>query len=235
MKKSPRVVNKLEHVESEGEEVCITDFRNSLTIYETKDKSKSTITPSDLLEKSPRNISIDERVSRRLSGFKSGHKSPKDKKSQTEDKKSVKKRKKEPVNPADKDLRKISKWINNILNEDIPSQRDGFFKRLKDGTILCRTLNVLKKGTIKNIHINPHLDSLVVENLNNFIDACIYSLKINRLDLFEPNDLLSEEGDILKVIDTLLKLIKVYDGQKEHFNDPVYTEIIEEKILIIKE
>jgi len=219
-KKSPRSTIKSEHPEIEPEETV-----SDLVLDKNRSKYLSSDHLENLIDKSTRNISTDERT-RRHSGVKTAHKSPKEKKSQTEEKKAIKKRKKEGVNknPADKDLVLISKWLNKILNEDLPSEREAFFKRLKDGTVLCRTINVLRKGAIKNIHILPHLESLVTENLNNFIDACIYTLGMNRLDLFEPNDLILEE-DILKVIDTLLKLINLYYSQKESIlHDVVYSD-----------
>jgi hypothetical protein len=162
-----------------------------------------------------RDISFDSDQIRRSNRPKSPQKTPKERKIHTDEKKSIKKRRKEESGYHDikieKQIGKIRKWLNTILNEDLPEHRDAFLNILKDGTILCRAVNVLKKGTVKQIHIRPHLETLALENISNFLDACIFSLGMNRMDMFSPNDLLQEE-DISKVLSSLLRLVSYYEN-----------------------
>jgi len=100
----------------------------------------------------------------------------------------------------------VREWINTLLNENLPMDSELFENSLKDGTVLCRTANVLKKGCIKRMHTITHMPVLASENIVSFLTACKEDLGIRQNDLFEPDDLLNAEN-MQKVMRMLTELM----------------------------
>uniref|UniRef100_A0A023F9W3 Transgelin n=1 Tax=Triatoma infestans TaxID=30076 RepID=A0A023F9W3_TRIIF len=63
-------------------------------------------------------------------------------------------------------------WIKIITNEPINTSgdMDNFFEILKDGTLLCRLVNVIKPGSVKKINENK-MAFKCMENINNFLEV----------------------------------------------------------------
>jgi len=99
----------------------------------------------------------------------------------------------------------IREWINDLLNENLPNELDAFYDAIKDGTVLCRAANVLKRGCIKRMNAVPHMAIEATENIESFLAAC-KELGLNGSELFSINDLLNAEN-IPKVIATLSTLM----------------------------
>uniref|UniRef100_A0A1B6CS28 Transgelin n=1 Tax=Clastoptera arizonana TaxID=38151 RepID=A0A1B6CS28_9HEMI len=61
-------------------------------------------------------------------------------------------------------------WIKEVTNENISTSgdMDNFFEVLKDGTLLCRLINVLKPGAIKKIN-QTTMAFKCMENIDAFL------------------------------------------------------------------
>ncbi|XP_073988118.1 transgelin calponin-3 [Rhodnius prolixus] len=63
-------------------------------------------------------------------------------------------------------------WIKVITDEPINTSgdMDNFFETLKDGTLLCRLVNIMKAGSVKKINENK-MAFKCMENINNFLEV----------------------------------------------------------------
>jgi len=103
---------------------------------------------------------------------------------------------------------------------------EAFYEALKDGTVLCRTANVLKRGCIKRMNASPHMTILASENIESFLAAC-KDLGLNSADLFSIDDLINAEN-IPKVLTTLSLLMDQYINSNPTSPEQVnYTSNIE--------
>eukprot|EP01121_Diplochlamys_sp_Union-15-3_P012327 TRINITY_DN3682_c0_g1_i2.p1 TRINITY_DN3682_c0_g1~~TRINITY_DN3682_c0_g1_i2.p1 ORF type:complete len:135 (+),score=15.76 TRINITY_DN3682_c0_g1_i2:40-444(+) len=72
--------------------------------------------------------------------------------------------------PADpKRLQEATSFIEQVLGEKLPSP--DFYESLKTGVILCKFLNKLKPGTIKNINTR-NMPFMMMENIGYYIRGC---------------------------------------------------------------
>jgi len=91
-------------------------------------------------------------------------------------------------------------------------------KHLKDGSVLCKVVNILYPGSIKKINKidnpnSPFKISKENENINNFLKACECKANCHKGDLFQTIDLY-EANNIPSVIDAIYSL-----GRKIHHHE----------------
>jgi len=131
-------------------------------------------------------------------------------------------------------------WVERVLGEplDYPSEhglRDqhDFGAVLKDGTVLCKLINLLHPGAVKKVN-TMSAPFKQRENIELFLKGCVtYGLKPQ--DLFQVNDLF-ENKNLYMVVDCICGLggmaqkkgfdgpalgVKVADENKRHFNQDV--------------
>lgn len=92
-------------------------------------------------------------------------------------------------------------WIEAVLGERLfggVQGADAVHEKLKDGVILCKLINKIKPGSVKNIN-QSKMAFKMMENIGNFLDACM-KLGMQKLDLFQTVDLY-ESQNMTQVID----------------------------------
>lgn len=132
-------------------------------------------------------------------------------------------------------------WVERVLDEplDYPNPEEGlrdqhdFGAVLKDGTVLCKLINLLHPGAVKKIN-TMSAPFKQRENIEMFLKGCeSYGLKPQ--DLFQVNDLY-ENKNLYMVVDCLYGLggmaqkkgftgpalgVKVADENKRNFSQEV--------------
>ncbi|XP_037087983.1 myophilin-like [Pollicipes pollicipes] len=115
-------------------------------------------------------------------------------------------------------------WVERVLDEplDYASPDDGlrdqhdFGSLLKDGSVLCKLINILLPGAVRKIN-TMSAPFKQRENIEMFLKGCeAYGLKPQ--DLFQVNDLY-ENKNLYMVVDCLYALGGV--AQKKGFDGPV--------------
>jgi len=91
---------------------------------------------------------------------------------------------------------------SSSLPDTISAQSD-LMMPLKDGTILCKIMNVIKPGSVKKINTGK-MAFKQMENINNFLEGC-ESIGCKKLDLFQTVDLY-EGQNLPQVINGILAL-----------------------------
>eukprot|EP01098_Paradermamoeba_levis_P014667 TRINITY_DN7101_c0_g1_i1.p1 TRINITY_DN7101_c0_g1~~TRINITY_DN7101_c0_g1_i1.p1 ORF type:complete len:131 (-),score=34.88 TRINITY_DN7101_c0_g1_i1:4-396(-) len=66
---------------------------------------------------------------------------------------------------------KIKEWICHVLNETQTNPKESFHEFLKDGTRLCRLLNIIYPGTIKRFYPNCKIPYKMLDNINQFLES----------------------------------------------------------------
>jgi len=71
---------------------------------------------------------------------------------------------------SEESARECLEWIKTVTQEDInvSGDPDNFYETLKDGSLLCRLMNILKPGTIKKIQTSK-MAFKCMENINAFV------------------------------------------------------------------
>lgn len=105
--------------------------------------------------------------------------------------------KRDPVKDAE-----AQAWVEAILGAKFPAGV-AYEDVLKDGTVLCRLMNVLVPGAISKINETGGQFKLM-ENINNFQKA-LKDYGVNDIDVFQTVDLY-EKKNISQVTDTLFAL-----------------------------
>ena len=89
-------------------------------------------------------------------------------------------------------------WLEKVVGERFPA--GSFADALKDGTYLCKAINVLQPGSVRKINSST-MAFKRMENIGNFLDAAAkYGLA--KTDSFQTVDLY-EENNIPQVIITI--------------------------------
>jgi len=78
---------------------------------------------------------------------------------------------------------------------------DDVFKCLHDGQIICEVINVMYPGSVKKINKGKQ-PFVQMENISNFVGACVAGGKCAKADLFTTPDLY-EKGNIPQVVNGL--------------------------------
>jgi len=100
-----------------------------------------------------------------------------------------------------------------FLDKPIEKQ-DDVHALLKDGTILCKLINIIRPGSVKKINTG-NMAFKNMENINNFLSSC-EKIGCKHLDMFQSVDLY-EAQNIPQVINGIIALgrkaqISGYDG-----------------------
>ncbi|KHD05335.1 hypothetical protein PN36_15290 [Candidatus Thiomargarita nelsonii] len=93
----------------------------------------------------------------------------------------------------------VLQWMRVVLDEgglhetanSLPitiTKYSDFHELLKDGTVLCKLINVIKPGSVKKIN-ESKMAFKMMGNIGNFLDAANKVLGINKYDLFQTVDL----------------------------------------------
>eukprot|EP01125_Pyxidicula_operculata_P004251 TRINITY_DN1629_c6_g1_i1.p1 TRINITY_DN1629_c6_g1~~TRINITY_DN1629_c6_g1_i1.p1 ORF type:complete len:391 (-),score=117.50 TRINITY_DN1629_c6_g1_i1:44-1147(-) len=97
-------------------------------------------------------------------------------------------------------------WLMALLSEELPSDTHELEHCLKDGSVLCRAMDVLKPGCIKVIYTRPINTTQVHENITNFLIACKTQFGMEEKSLFKVEHL--QYGENMKrVAEVLISLV----------------------------
>ena len=88
--------------------------------------------------------------------------------------------------------REACEWMEAVTGEPVPTGRDKFHAALKDGTYLCRLINVLQPGSVKKINASK-MAFKMMENIGNFLAAC-EAYGLTKTDIFQTVDLYEAEN-----------------------------------------
>jgi len=99
----------------------------------------------------------------------------------------------------------VKEWIEGLLN--IEFTKDSLHAELLDGTLLCRAMNKLKPGSIRNFYLNPRVTMLRIENIGLFLNACEAEFGFSPFQLFSASDLI-EGQNMKKVLLVLIDIMK---------------------------
>ncbi|XP_071953213.1 transgelin-3-like [Antedon mediterranea] len=101
--------------------------------------------------------------------------------------------------------RETGQWIDKLLidtNIAISPEAAELHENLKDGTVLCRVINVLKPGSVK---VNESKMSFkMMENIGNFLAAC-ERYGVAKKDLFQTVDLYDNQN-MAQVVNGIIAL-----------------------------
>ena len=92
-------------------------------------------------------------------------------------------------------------WVEAVMGERLfPGVQgaDAVHEKLKDGVILCKLINKIRPGSVKNIN-SSKMAFKMMENIGFFLSACM-ALGMQKLDLFQTVDLY-ENQNMTQVID----------------------------------
>ncbi|CAB3383194.1 Hypothetical predicted protein [Cloeon dipterum] len=80
-------------------------------------------------------------------------------------------------------------WVKQITNEDFSTsgEMDNFYEVFKNGTRLCRLVNIIKPGSVKKIN-ESQMAFKCMENINAFLDVA-RSLGVPAQETFQTVDL----------------------------------------------
>ena len=121
-------------------------------------------------------------------------------------------------------------WIHGVTNEKIG---EDLISELKSGVILCKLANAIIPNSVKNIY--PSEDAFgVIENIANFIKLCKTSFQLNII--FREEDLVHEQGDKLKVLNSLYELaqlVHLYNPKLPQLKDKPESFVYSKKLLEI--
>lgn len=107
------------------------------------------------------------------------------------------------------------RWMEAVLGEPLfagVAGQDNVHEKLKDGTILCNLVNVIKPGSVKKVN-QSKMAFKMMENIGLFLNAC-EGLGMNKSDLFQTVSLY-EKTNMAQVIDTIHGL-----GRKASTHNP---------------
>ena len=93
------------------------------------------------------------------------------------------------------------RWIEAVVGERLftgVQGPDAVHEKLKDGVILCKLINRIKPGSVRNIN-SSKMAFKMMENIGNFLSACM-AMGMQKLDLFQTVDLY-ENQNMTQVID----------------------------------
>jgi len=96
---------------------------------------------------------------------------------------------------VDEHAHEVLEWIKTVTGESINTsgEPDNFYETLKDGTLLCKLVNVLKEGSVKKLN-QSQMAFKCMENINNFLEvAGVLGVpsqeKFQTVDLWEKQNL----------------------------------------------
>jgi len=124
--------------------------------------------------------------------------------------------------------RAAAEWVAGLTGDRLPVDTDLSFRRhLRDGVLLCKLINAVKPGTVTRIVEECCVDSntgeviQTMENVTNFL-KCAHALGIPSEYIFSVSDLEEGMGERPRVVDCLLCLKRMHEGQKltGHYSTP---------------
>eukprot|EP00026_Physarum_polycephalum_P002342 Phypoly_transcript_02348.p1 GENE.Phypoly_transcript_02348~~Phypoly_transcript_02348.p1 ORF type:complete len:858 (+),score=182.70 Phypoly_transcript_02348:213-2786(+) len=98
----------------------------------------------------------------------------------------------------------LAKWIEQVIKEKLDN--DDIAEALKSGIVLCKLLNAIQPGTVKNINLKP-IALMQVENIQLYLKGC-WNLGVPSSDLFVTSDLHNKKG-IPQVLQNIVSLARV--------------------------
>nr|WNS50047.1 myophilin-like protein [Halisarca dujardinii] len=117
------------------------------------------------------------------------------------------------------EVAKVVDWIEAISAESAakkdlnPREKDcDFHEWLKDGTVLCKLINVIKPGSVKKVNTSK-MAFIQMENIGNFLSSC-QAFGVPKEDLFQTVSLF-ERTNLPQVITGINAL-----GRKTGVNRP---------------
>jgi len=100
----------------------------------------------------------------------------------------------------------LRRWFRRLSGEPM-LDADPLQEQLKDGTILCKTLNALQPGSISKYNTAPRMPMHRLENIGQFLKVCRSRYGFSEVQLFTGSDLHDGAG-MKKVIGSLLSVMK---------------------------
>jgi len=103
----------------------------------------------------------------------------------------------------------VVEWMQELLKEPIVG--DTLQDKLSDGVVLCKVVNALKPGCVRNFHRKPKLLMMKMENIGFFLSICKSRFNVPQNSLFSPQDVQEKREDhanMLRVLTVLMLLIK---------------------------
>lgn len=97
----------------------------------------------------------------------------------------------------------MSEGVEQFMHLDEVQSEQHVQEILRDGVLLCKLINCIRKGSVRKIH-TLHSAFKQMENIGNFLKAC-EALGVKRCDLFQTVDLY-EANNINQVINGICAL-----------------------------
>ena len=88
--------------------------------------------------------------------------------------------------------REAREWMEAVTGDPVASGLQNFHAALKDGTYLCKLINVLQPGSVRKINTSK-MAFKMMENIGNFLAAC-ETFGLNKTDIFQTVDLYEAEN-----------------------------------------
>ena len=102
---------------------------------------------------------------------------------------------------------KVLKWIGEIIGEKVPKyQGTPYEEALADGVFLCKLMEKLNPGSVRNIDLEPKHAFKMVENVAKFLRAA-QKFGVPEDDLFQTVDLV-EKKNVPQVTATIVAVAR---------------------------
>jgi len=110
---------------------------------------------------------------------------------------------------------KVKQWIEEMLEQELDCESNGFAGLLRDSKILCRLLNKIQPGTIhtNSYDEDPLPQYKMLENIKCFVKKC-REMGVPEESLFMTIDLF-EENNMKLVVECLLQLKVIVQSQQQ--------------------
>ena len=123
------------------------------------------------------------------------------------------------VHGIENQTNEVMEWIEAVTEDsslkDVRSLND-VHEKLKDGNILCRLINKIEPGCIQDVCLNPKYSFQRMENVQNFLEACVeYGAQTPLFkvrSLCEPSELTHDMSEVI----TGLRRLKMLVAEKGH-------------------